>query len=84
MRLVQLQKAELVSVSIETLEGDLYRFPSMPLSDLFVLRHPSSSASFLTLVNQSNAAVTIPWRIVKRVFIDYPHEMEEVLWSRDE
>ena len=84
MSLPQLQKADLVTVNVETLEGDVYRFPSMPLPTLRELGVPSHSISFLTLVNQSNAVVTIPWRIMKELYVECADGKRELLWSRSQ
>lgn len=70
---------DLQTVVVETLEGDLYRFPSMP-SDMIktAARSKSPSVTSLTLVNVSGATLVLPWRIVRRLVVG-----EEEVWHRD-
>jgi hypothetical protein len=62
-------RGELASVSVTTIQGDVYQFPNVPFEDIKqAIQAASEDVTQLTLVNVSHASLVVPWRIVQVVF----------------
>lgn len=63
-------KFDLEDVLIESKQGDLYRFPCVPLNDVLrAARGRTDSTSSLALVNAVGASLVLPWRVIKKISI---------------
>lgn len=68
----------LILVEVLTTDGSIYKFPDMAQSILdHAASRPSDGNSSLLLVNASGATLTVPWRIVEKVWTH-----EKILWKR--
>ncbi len=70
-------KSTLTVVEISTVDGSVYRFPDIQADVLATLDKPSKDMTSLTLVNASGAVLTLPWRIVEKLWTP-----SKILWKR--
>ena len=70
--------SSLAVVEVSTTEGSVYRFPDVSFDAASCVKAgPSESSTTLLLVNASGATLTLPWRIVEKIWVQ-----GKILWKK--